>query len=397
MKAKITMDVDPEDIFVPTYSRGGAPMVRGAGMYLYDADGKDYLDFGAGIAVSVLGHSHPALMEALRTQGERLIHTSNLYYGETQIGFASRLVKHSFANKVFLCNSGTEANEAAIKFARKSAAKKSMQKFHVLSFSDSFHGRTYGSLSATAQPKFHTGFGPLPDGFHYSPFNDIQCAKAALDRYDFAAIIVEPLQGEGGVNIADVDFLQFLREHATANKIALIFDEIQCGTGRTGSLWYYEQTGVVPDMMTVAKPIGGGLPLGAVLCTDEIAACISPGDHGTTFGGNPVACALGSQIIDTVSDPTFLAKVRENSDYLKGKLEKVHAKYRSIDSVRGWGLLLGVRFNDDPGALINKCKDNGLLLIRANLNTVRFTPPLIVEKEDIDKAITIFEDVLSKM
>jgi predicted acetylornithine/succinylornithine family transaminase len=398
MGLKISIEINPEDFFVPTYKRTGAPLfVRGAGVHLYDSDGKEYLDFGSGIAVNALGHAHPVLQEALRLQSGQIIHTSNLYYSKPQIDFASRLVKHSFADKVFLCNSGTEANEAAIKFARKLGSKTSTQKFHVLSFSESFHGRTYGSLSATAQPKFHMGFGPLPDGFHYSPFNDVQCAKATLDKYDFAAIIVEPLQAEGGVNVADSDFLQFLREYATANKIVLIFDEIQCGTGRTGTLWYYEQAGVVPDMMTIAKPIGGGLPLGAVLCTNEIASCISPGDHGTTFGGNPIACTLGAHIIDIVSDPAFLSRVKASGDHLKKKLKGLRQKYPIIRSIRGEGLLLGVRLKEDPGQLIDKCTDSGLLLIRANLNTIRFLPPLIVGIKDIDKAVSIFEDALSKI
>jgi predicted acetylornithine/succinylornithine family transaminase len=395
MEQKITADVSPEDIFVPTYKRGGAPLARGEGMYLYDTDSKPYLDFGAGIAVNALGHAHPALLEALRVQGGLLIHSSNLYYNRPQIELASRLVKHSFATKVFLCNSGTEANEGAIKFARKRGTKASAQKFHVLSFSDSFHGRTYGALSATAQPKFHEGVGPLPDGFHYSPFNDIQCAKATLDKYDFAAIIVEPLQGEGGVNAAEIEFLRFLREYATEHSIALIFDEIQCGMGRTGTLWYHEQADVIPDIMTLAKPLGGGLPLGAVLCTDEIAACISPGDHGTTFGGNPVACALGVKLIDIVSDEAFLAEVRANGDYLRGKLEALRDKFPVIDNIRGSGLLLGARMKDDPLKLVDECKNRGMLVIKAGMNTVRFMPPLIVKREDIDRAVDIFEDALS--
>jgi len=389
-----TKNINPETLFVPTYKRGGAPLVRGAGMYLYDADGKEFLDFGSGVAVNVLGHAHPVLLEALRLQSEQLIHTSNLYYSQPQIDFAARLIKHSFADKVFLCNSGAEAIEGAIKFARKRAAKISPDKYNVLTFTNSFHGRTYGALTATAQPKFHTGFGPMLGGFHYSPFNDIQSGEVALDKHDFAAIIVEPLQGEGGVNTADIDFLEFLRKYATKHSISLIFDEIQSGTGRTGTLWYYEQLGVIPDMMTVAKPIGGGLPLGAILCTDEIAACISPGDHGSTFGGNPVACALGAHIIDIVSDKTFLKKVRTNGDHLKNKLEGLRGKYPSIRSIRGQGMLLGVRFKDDPGVLIDACKDKGLLLIRANLNTIRFIPPLIAGIEHIDKAVEIFEAAL---
>ena len=391
MAAKITIEVDPEEFFVPTYKRSGAPFVRGRGVHIYDSDGKEYLDFGSGIAVNALGHSHPVLLEALRNQSELVMHTSNLYYNQPQIDLAARLVKHSFANKVFLCNSGTEANEAAIKFSRKHGTKISAQKFHILSFSGSFHGRTYGALSATAQPKFHAGVGPLPDGFHYSPFNDVPCAKATLDKYDFAAIIVEPLQGEGGVNAATPEFLQFLRDYATEHSISLIYDEIQCGMGRTGTLWCYEKTGVIPDVMTIAKPIGGGLPLGATLCKDEIASCISPGDHGTTFGGNPVSCALGSHIIDIISDPLFLERVRKNGEYLKNKLEALAKKYPSIEGVRGEGLLLGVRFKDDPPTIVDTCRNNGLLLIKAGLNTIRFLPPLIVEQKHIDKAVDIFE------
>ncbi|GBU20830.1 acetyl ornithine aminotransferase [Fibrobacteres bacterium R8-0-B4] len=392
---KITMDVSPDDIFVPTYKRGGAPIVSGKGMYVYDSDGKAFLDFGAGIAVNALGHANPVLLKELGAQGTKIIHTSNLYYSEPQIELAARLVKHSFAEKVFLCNSGTEANEAAIKFARKRGTKASSQKFHVLSFSDGFHGRTYGALSATAQPKFHVGVGPLPDGFHYAPFNDIQCAKATLDKYDFAAIIVEPLQGEGGVNAASAEFLRFLREYATEHAISLIFDEIQCGMGRTGTLWCHEQAGVTPDIMTLAKPLGGGLPLGAALCIDEVASCISPGDHGTTFGGNPVACALGSKVIDIVSDKKFLSKVQENGNYLKGKLAALSAKFPSIDHIRGTGLIIGVRMKDDPLKLVDECRNRGLLVIKAGMNTIRFMPPLTVGRKDIDKAVKIFEAALS--
>ena len=392
---KMTTDVSPEEIFVPTYKRVGAPFVRGKGMYVYDADGKEYLDFGSGIAVNALGHANPTLLKELNAQGGRIIHTSNLYYNIPQIELAARLVKHSFATKVFLCNSGTEANEAAIKFARKRGTKASAQKFHVLSFSDGFHGRTYGALSATAQPKFHVGVGPLPDGFHYSPFNDIQCAKATLDKYDFAAIIVEPLQGEGGVNPAHADFLRFLRAYATEHSISLIFDEIQCGMGRTGTLWYHEQTGVVPDVMTLAKPLGGGLPLGAVLCTDDIASCISPGDHGTTFGGNPVACALGTKILDIVSGKEFLTKVRASGDYLREKLHVLADNLPPIDHVRGRGLLIGVRMKDDPLALVDECRNRGLLVIKAGMNTIRFMPPLTVGRKEIDKAVKIFEAALA--
>ncbi|MDG5815437.1 aspartate aminotransferase family protein [Chitinispirillales bacterium ANBcel5] len=388
---------DYNRLFVPTYNRSGAPMVKGSGVKIYDSENNEYLDFGSGIAVNALGHCHPLLHEALLHQASELVHASNLYFTEAQIVFAEKLIKHSFADKVFLCNSGTEANEAAIKFARKWAKKISPQKFHVLSFSEGFHGRTYGALGATSQSKFHMGFEPMPQGFHYCPFNDFESAKKILDSEEFAAVIVEPLQGEGGINCATTVFLRQLREYTHKHSIALIFDEIQCGIGRTGTLWHYEQHNVIPDIMTVAKPLGGGLPLGATLCTEEISSAITPGDHGTTFGGNPLACALGTQILDTISDPVFLRRVKINGAWLKEKLVDVARKYDIIESVRGEGFLLGVRFKDNPQHIVQQCRDKGLLLINANLNTVRFLPPLIVTQEEINSAVGIFERVLSSL
>ncbi len=385
-----------DTLFVPTYKRGGSPMVRGKGMYLYDSEGKEYLDFGSGIAVSALGHGHEDIMSALQKQGELLLHASNLYYMQPQIDLANLLIENSFGNRVFLCNSGTEAMEAAIKFARKSALKKSPQKYHVLSFSDGFHGRTYGALSATAQEKFHTDFTPIVPGFHYVPFNDIAAAEKLLEEHDFAAIIVEPLQGEGGINLADTQFLQFLRSYATQHDIALIFDEIQCGLGRTGVLWQYQHHNVIPDIMTLAKPLGGGLPLGAVVCTESISSAVSPGDHGTTFGGNPLACALGEVVMKTVIQENFLSKVRQNGAYLIEQLVALAQQDKRITEVRGMGLMLGIRMTDDPASFIEECRKNGLLLIKAAHNTVRFLPPLTVDKEDIDKALTIVHKVLKQ-
>lgn len=382
--------------FVPTYSRSGAPMVRGKGIYLIDADGKKYLDFGSGIAVTALGHSHPEIVAILKKQGSALLHASNLYYMQPQIDFVKLLVKHSFGDKVFLCNSGTEANEAAIKFARKWASQKNKKKYHILSFTDGFHGRTYGGLSATAQGKFHAGFKPIMSGFHYAPFNDITATKKILEKYPFAAIFIEPLQGESGINIAATKFLNFLRSYASKHNIALVFDEVQCGVGRTGSLWHYQQHKVVPDIMTIAKPIGGGLPLGAVVCKREIANSIKPGDHGSTFGGNPLACALGCVVINTVSKNPFLKAVRAKGKYLKEKLVKITAKSESVTIVVGTGLMVGVRFKNDPTAIISACREKGLLVIKAGYNTVRFMPPLTVTKREIDKAVEIFRKVLKK-
>jgi acetylornithine/N-succinyldiaminopimelate aminotransferase len=382
------------DLFVPAFSRTGSPMIRGEGMYLVDADGRRYLDFGSGIAVSALGHGHPRLLSVLREQGEKLLHLSNLYFSQPQIDLARMLVRHSFGSKVFLCNSGTEAIEAAIKFSRKWASKSSIDKYHILSFYKGFHGRTYGALSATAQQQFHDGFGPLLPGFHYADLNDIDGAKSVLDKYNFSAVIVEPIQGEGGVNIASRDFLAFLRDYATAHGAALVFDEIQCGMGRTGKLWCYEHYGIVPDILAAAKPLGGGLPLGAVICTEHVASAISPGNHGSTFGGNPLACALGCALMSIVSEPAFLKKVTHSGELIQERLWSLASKFPFITDVRGKGLLIGAQFAFDPKPIIPLCKEKGLLLIKAEHNTVRFMPPLIVEEADIDAAMAIFEEVL---
>jgi acetylornithine/N-succinyldiaminopimelate aminotransferase len=379
-----------------TFTRSGPPFVRGRGMYLFDAAGKKFLDFGAGIAVSALGHSHPEIVKELKRQGSLLLHTSNLYFTQPQYELALLLLKNSFGDKVFFCNSGTEANEAAIKFARKWAKQNSPKKYHILSFTDCFHGRTYGGMSATAQSKFHEGFEPMVPGFHYAPFNDIKGTRAILDQFSFAAIIIEPLEAEGGINCVDPKFLKFLREYADAHKIALVYDEIQCGMGRTGTLWNYEQYGIAPDIMTLAKPIGGGIPLGAVICREAFDQVIKPGDHGTTFGGNPLACALGCVMLNTITKKSFLKHVRENGAYLRKKLSAIAKKYPVITEVRGTGLLLGVRINGDPLPIVAKCKALGLLLIKAEHHTIRFIPPLIVTKKDIDAAVRIFEKAIQE-
>jgi acetylornithine/N-succinyldiaminopimelate aminotransferase len=388
--------IDYNAPFMNTFTRKGPPFVKGKGMYLYDAAGKKFLDFGSGIAVSALGHSHPDIVKELKRQGSLLLHVSNHYFTEPQYELAQLLVKNSFGGKVFLCNSGTEANEAAIKFARKSAKRISADKYHILSFDDCFHGRTYGAMSATAQEKFHKGFEPICPGFHYAPFNDIEATRTIFKKFSFAAIILEPLQAEGGVNCADWKFLKFLRDYADAHQIALIYDEIQCGMGRTGTLWNYEQYGIAPDIMTLAKPIGGGIPLGAVICKESIAAAIQPGDHGTTFGGNPLACSLGCVMLKTIAKKSFLKQVRDNGAYLQIKLAALAALNPVIKEIRGRGLLIGVRLDGDPAAILAKCKELGLLLMKAEHHTLRFLPPLIATKKDIDAAVAIFGKALEK-
>jgi predicted acetylornithine/succinylornithine family transaminase len=377
--------------FVPTFSRAGSPIVKGKGSYLFDAEGKKYLDFGTGIAVNALGHAHPALVKACVEQVKKVIHTSNLYITPPHIELARLLVEHSFGTRIFLCNSGTEAIEGALKFARKYASQKSSEKYHVLSFFNGFHGRTYGAMTATAQEKFHQGFGPLLPGFHYAAFNDIKGSREVLDQYNYAAIIVEPLQGEGGIHPATPEFLTFLRDYASEHDIVLIFDEIQCGMGRTGTLWNYEQYGVIPDIMALAKPLGGGLPLGAVVCCDRVSSAMSPGSHGSTFGGNPVACAMGCEVLSIIADAAFLQQVTESGALLVEKLNELALRYPLIKEVRGTGLLVGAELACDPKAVVAACRENGLIVISAGSNTVRFMPPLNVSEKEIGLAIKLFE------
>lgn len=385
-----------DSLFMPTYARTGAPMVKGKGTYLWDADGKKYLDFGSGIAVTALGHSHPAVVAALKKQGSALLHASNLYYMQPQIDLARLLLKHSFGDRVFYCNSGTEAIEAAIKFARKQAAAQDTKKYHVLSFTEGFHGRTYGALSATAQRKFHKGFKPIVPGCHYAPYNDTAAAKKLLDAHAFAAVIVEPLQGESGFNRAEPRFLEFLQSYTAKHDIALVFDEIQCGCGRTGTLWCHEQYGVAPDMMTLAKPLGGGLPLGAVVCTERFAETIAPGDHGTTFGGNPLACALGTVVLETVVKKSFLAQVKRVGAYLAKGLAAATKGNAAVTGIVGTGLMVGVRFTHDPKDIIAACRNAGLLVVKAGNNTVRFMPPLTVTADETDKAVSLFARAIDR-
>jgi predicted acetylornithine/succinylornithine family transaminase len=391
------MKKDLNSLFVPVFKRSGAPFVKGKGVYIYDTDDNKFLDFGSGIAVNALGYAHPVINQTIKSYGASLLHTSNLYFVKPQIDLAEMLIKKSFADKVFFCNSGTEANEAAIKFARKYGKSINPDKFNILSFEDGFHGRTYGALSATAQPKFHAGFDPILEGFYYSPFNDIERAKKVLSEHLFAAIIIEPIQGESGVHAASKEFLAFLRDYCDKNQTLLIFDEIQCGVGRTGKLWGYEHSKVVPDIMTLAKPIGGGLPLGVVLCKDAVVAPLAVGDHGTTFGGNPLACLLGLKTLEIISDKAFLQEVKSLGSYLKKKMNELRKKYPVIEEIRGEGLLIGVQLSIDPIPVVAKCKDNGLLVIKAGHHTIRFIPPLVITQKDIDKAVSIFEKTLASM
>ncbi|MCL2845913.1 MAG: aspartate aminotransferase family protein [Chitinivibrionia bacterium] len=390
--------MDCNDLFVPNYARAGAPVMdKGEGVYLFDTDGKKYLDCTAGIAVNALGYGNKALEETMEKQAKKIIHASNYYFYKENIDLAKTLIDTSFADKVFFCNSGTEANEAAIKFSRKYASGKNPSKTAILSFYYSFHGRTYAAMTATGQKSFHQGFSPLPQGFFYAPFNDIEATKNVLACAEFAAIIIEPIQAEGGICEASPEFMQFLREYCDQTDTVLIFDEIQCGLGRTGKLWAYENYGIAPDLLTSAKPLGGGLPLGAVLAKEKISAAIKAGDHGTTFGGNPVACALGNTMLSIVSKKEFLTDVAEKGEYLKQKLSQIQKTHSEIIGIYGRGLIIGVQFSGDTKNIAAKAREKGLLLARAEKNMLRFLPPLVITKAELDEALDIFVSVLNEL
>jgi len=390
--------MDNNDLFVPTYARTGAPIDYGKGVYLFDTDGKKYLDCAAGIAVNILGYGNKALEETIEKQAKKIIHASNLYFNQPNIDLAKTLIETSFAEKIFFCNSGTEANEAAIKFSRKYATAQDSKKTAILSFHDSFHGRTYAAMTATGQKCFHTGFQPLPQGFFYAPFNDIETTKRILENIDCAAILIEPVQAEGGVCEATQEFLQFLREYCNENDAVLIFDEIQCGMGRSGKLWAYETYNIVPDMLTAAKPIGGGIPLGAVLTKEKfVATAIKAGDHGTTFGGNPVACALGNTVLSIINKKEFLDEVVQKGEYLKQKLTEIREEHKEIVNILGRGLLIGVQLSVEPKKVVQKAREKGLLLVKSEKSIVRFIPPLIISKDELDEALSIFVSVLSEL
>jgi len=381
-------------VILGTYTRPEFVISHGDGVYLFDTDGKKYLDFVSGIAVNAFGYNNKQTQAALREQSERLWHCSNLYYTQPQVELAELLVYNTFADKVFFCNSGTEAIEAAIKFARKwASAARGKENFQIITFNRSFHGRTYGALSATGQPKFWENFGPMLPGFDFAEFNDLESVKKLISAKT-VAILVEPVQGEGGVYTADPEFLQGLRQLCDENNCLLILDEIQCGFGRTGTFCAYEQYGILPDMMTVAKPIAGGLPLGAVLLKDNIAAHIKPGEHGTTFGGGPLVTFVAHDILKRICQRSFLDSVKEKSQYLIEKLHELQAKVPGISSIRGKGLMIGIELKVDPGTVIKKCAEDGLLICKTGGNAVRFLPPLIVEKDHIDEALVKFENVL---
>ncbi|MEE9256491.1 MAG: aspartate aminotransferase family protein [bacterium] len=374
----------------PTYGRYPVALVRGEGCRVWDADGKEYLDFVAGLAVCSLGHCHPAVVSAIQEQAARLMHVSNLYHIEPQIRLAERLAENSFGDKSFFCNSGTEACEAAIKLARKYSFKKHGEGRHeILTFDMSFHGRTMASLTATAQEKFHKGFSPLLPGFRYLPFDDVESVASAVSDKT-CAILVEPIQGEGGVRVPSEGFLKGLREICDANDLLLMYDEVQVGMGRTGKLWAHEHYGVAPDVMSLAKALGGGAAIGAIVTTEK-AMAFEPGDHAATFGGNYIATAAGCAVMDTLLAPGFLDRVVEMGDYLQAGLRELATRHSIIKEVRGKGLIVGCELDREAGPIVVKGLEAGFLLVAAVGIVLRMLPPLIVEKEMIDKLLEFLD------
>lgn len=385
------------DYVVQTYVRPDVVFDHGEGAYLFDTEGKRYLDFMSGIAVTSLGHGDAEWVAAVCEQAEKLVHVSNLYHTEPHAALAQRLVSRSFADRVFFCNSGAEANEAALKFARKYARESDglssagQAKTDIVAFSGGFHGRTVGALSATYKAQFRDPFAPLMPGVTFAEFNSLASAAAAVSDAT-CAVIVEPIQGEGGVNPATPEFLQGLRALCDDHGALLIFDEVQCGLGRTGHLWAHEAYGVAPDVMTLAKPLAGGLPIGATLVTQAVADVLRPGDHGSTFAAGPLVCRAAQVVFDRVSRPEFLAQVRDNADYLQHRLRTLESD--QIVEVRGRGFLIGVEMNSGVAPLLAKARDKGLLVINAGEKVLRLAPPLIVGKTEIDEAVTILEKCL---
>jgi len=395
MKDKEIMSLTDENI-MNTYKRFPIVLVKGSGAKVWDVNGKEYLDFAAGIAVCNLGHSHPAVTAAVKEQVENLMHVSNLYYTAPQTEVARMLVENSFADKVFFCNSGAEANEAAIKLARKYAHENmGAEKFELITMKDSFHGRTMATITATGQEKFQFGFTPLLEGFHYVPYRDLNALDAAITAKT-CGVMLEPIQGEGGVNIPDDKYLADVRAICDRHGILLILDEVQTGMGRTGKLFAHEYSGIKPDIMTLAKALGNGFPVGATLATDKIANAFVPGNHASTFGGNPLAMAAATATLKTMLGENILENCLKTGEYFLSQLRKLKEKHsRIILDVRGKGLMLAAQLNIESADVVNECIKRGLIIISAGAKTLRFVPPLIITNNDVDQAIRILDEALS--
>lgn len=385
-----------QDYYMPVFARYKIVLSHGEGVYLYDSHGKKYIDYLSGIAVNVLGHGYPALVKAISEQAAKLIHCSNLYYTETQAQLAEKLVKLSGLGKVFLCNSGAEANEGAIKLARRFGKTVAADKTHIITAHHSFHGRTLATLTATGQPKYQAGLSPLPQDFDYVTYGDIEELENLISDKT-CAVLLEPIQGEGGVHVPADGYLKKVRELCDKYKALLIFDEIQTGVGRTGTMFAYEQFDVVPDIVTMAKGLAGGVPVGAFIASDEVAAVWHPGDHGSTFGGNPLACAAANATLDAIYEHKLLENTQQVGAYLKDKLSELKNKYPSlITQVRGMGLILGLQLTKPGREIVDECLAEGAIINCTAGDVLRFVPPLIITRENVDELIKILDKVLAK-
>ena len=374
---------------IGNYKRFPISFEKGEGVYLYDTNGKKYLDFLSGIAVNTLGYNYSPLTEAICEQAKKVLHVSNLFYIQPQINVAKLLVENSCGDKVFFSNSGAEANEAAIKLVRKYFYDKGQKKYEMITFKGGFHGRTLKTLAATAQPKYHEGFEPLPEGFRYAEFNNINSVKENLTPQT-AAVMLEMVQGEGGINLADKDFVAELYNLCKEKDILFVVDEVQTGIGRTGKLFAYQHYGVEPDIITSAKGLGGGVPIGATIAKEKVAKSLTPGTHGSTFGGNYLATVAAEVVLNEVLKPDFLQNVRENGNYLVKRLKEFNFK------IKGIGLMIGMDLPESINAseVVKKALEKGLILGTAGENTLRFVPPLIITKKEIDEGVEILREIL---
>jgi acetylornithine/N-succinyldiaminopimelate aminotransferase len=380
----------------PNYGRTPLVLVRGEGTRVWDSDGREYLDFTTGIAVTGLGHCHPVVTGAIREAAATLLHVSNIFHNAPQVHLAKLLVEHSFADRVFFCNSGAEANEAALKVVRKYAKERlSTDRYEIIATNNSFHGRTLATVSATGQPKYHHGFEPLMPGFKHVPYNDLRAMERALDSRT-AAILVEPIQGEGGVNIPDDGYLPGLRKLCDDSGALLIFDEVQTGVGRTGRLWAYEHSGVEPDVMTLAKALANGIPIGAMLCREGVAGALTAGSHGSTFAGSAFVTSVALATLTTVIGDKLPERAAQRGRELMEGARELQRKQPVISEVRGRGLLIGVELTRPAAPVVDACRDAGLLVLTAGEKVVRLAPPLIVESADCRRALEILGTALGQ-
>ncbi len=385
-----------ESYLMDTYARYPLCLVRGEGVRVWDSDGKEYLDFTGGLVVLALGHCHPRVVGTIQEQAATLIHTSNFFHNPPTIQLAKLLVEHSFADRVFFSNSGAEANEAALKLARKYAKEAfSSDRYEIIATRNSFHGRTLATVTATGQEKYWHGFEPLMPGFKHVPYNDLRAMERAIDNRT-AAILVEPLQGEGGVVVPDDGYLPGLRKLCDEAGVLLILDEIQTGMGRTGALWAYQHAGVEPDIMTVAKALANGIPIGATLATERVAGAFTRGSHGTTFGGNPFAAAVGLTTLTTLLEDRLPERAAKMGRLLMDRLQALKPTRPIIREVRGRGLLIGIELTVPAGPVVTVCREHGLLVLTAGENVLRLAPPLIVEVTSMERAVAILDSALAK-